>query len=182
MKKKIKLAKHNVSDYNRDYKDKYLYHELVLDPVSYKTISLIRELSLEEKFLLLLDRGMESQHIGLLYNLKPEVKRSFNKMYGHLAENGEFLFFERLESFKDDEQYADLMNAAMGLIKEKALDKAQIFFEEVLNRDPAFYYAVLGLGMIFDRKGQKNNAAEWYLKAFTAHPTKWLKSVATLYL
>ncbi|MHA1435745.1 MAG: hypothetical protein ACTSO7_18045, partial [Candidatus Heimdallarchaeota archaeon] len=154
VKKKISLAKHDVPDYDVKYKDKYLYHELVNDPMSYNTISLIRELSHEEKFLLLLDRGMESQHIALLYNLKPNVKKMLNKKYSHLAENGEFLFLDREKPFKDEQQYADLMNAGMAMIKEKAFDKAQLFFEQVLIRDPAFYFAVLGLGMLFDRKGQ----------------------------
>jgi len=175
--KKYKLAKHQVPDYDVQFKDKYLYHEMILDPLSFNTISLQRNLTQEEKFLLLLDRGMESQHIGLLYNLKDDKKQFFNEKYGELAENGKFFFFGKREPFKDKQQCNDIMNAAMALIQEKALKEAQKLFEEVLQHDSAFYHAILGLGMILDRFDQKNNAAEWYIKAYTIDPANWLTSV-----
>lgn len=76
-------------------------------------------------------------------------------------------------SFEQAEQLAEASNAVIDLVKSGQLDEAERAARDLLERYPEVHDGYDRLGMVYEARGQKREAAECYRKVldvFHAHP------------
>jgi len=165
-----KKAKELLENYNEKYKKKAILEIMYKDPDVIDTIIDNSDLSLDEKFLGLLDRGMPSQHIPLLLDIGEEpLEKILNDLIDHNEEE-EIVIFEKLDDPWTRDKIIKIMQEAMGQISRGEWAKAERNLTEILRRDKKYATAHFGMGVCSDMQGKKNTAAEWFKRAYILDP------------
>ncbi|MHA1122578.1 MAG: tetratricopeptide repeat protein [Candidatus Heimdallarchaeota archaeon] len=165
-----KKAKKLLEDYDEKYKKKAILEIMYKDPDALETIIDNSNLSLEEKFLSLLDRGMPSQHIPLLMDIGEEsIEEILNELKNHKKKE-EIIVFEKLNDPWTPDKIIKTMQEAMGQISRGDWGKAERNLIEILRRNSTYATAHFGMGVCSDMQGNKNLAAEWFKRAFIIDP------------
>jgi hypothetical protein len=161
-----KKTKWFLDDYNEKYKSKAILAIMYKDPSTVETIVDNEDLSLEEKFLGLLKRGMPSQHIPLLLDI---VGESLEEILKYLEEE-DIIIFEKLDDHWDQDRINNTMQEAMLLIGRGEWGQTEENLIGILRRDSTYATALFGMGVCTDMQGKKNLAAEWFKRAYLLDP------------
>ncbi|MBY8995516.1 MAG: hypothetical protein KGD59_13260 [Candidatus Heimdallarchaeota archaeon] len=103
-----KKTEWSLENYNEKYKKKAILAIMYKDPSVVETIVDNENLSIEEKFLGLLNRGMPSQHIPLLLDIVGETLKEVLMHQEDREIEGKIIIFEKL----DDPWTQDKINNA----------------------------------------------------------------------
>ncbi len=164
-----KKAKKLLEDYNEKYKKKAILEIMYKDPDAVETIIDNSNLSLEDKFLSLFDRGMPSQHIPLLLDIDEEsLEEILKDLKDHKKE--EIAFFEKINDPWEPDKVFKIMQEAMGQISRGEWEVAEGNLIEILRRDAKYGTAHFGMGVCADMQGKKNSAVEWFKRSFVLDP------------
>lgn len=164
-----KKAKKLLENYNEKYKKNAILEIMYKDPNVVETIIDFNNLSLEEKFLALLDRGMPSQHIPLLLDIGEEpLEELLNEVKKQKKE--EIIIFEKLDDPWTRDKIIEIIQEAMGQISRGEWREAEENLIGILRRNSTYATAHFGMGVCSDMQGKKNTAAEWFKRAFILDP------------
>ena len=165
-----KKAKELLEDYNEKYKKNAILEIMYKDPDVVDTIIDNSNLSLEEKFLILLDRGMPSQHIPLLLDIGEEPLEEILKQLEERKIEEETIIFEKLDDPWTQDKINNTMQEAMLLISRGEWGTAEENLIGILRRKTTYATAHFGMGVCMDMQGKKNSAAEWFKRAYLLDP------------
>jgi len=165
-----KKAKKLLENYNEKYKKKAILGIMYKDPDVVETIIDNSNLSLEEKFLSLLDRGMPSQHIPLLLDIGEEPIEEIIKDLINRKKKEEIIIFEKLNDPWTRDKIIEIIQEAMGQISRGEWREAEENLIGILRRNSTYATAHFGMGVCSDMQGKKNTAAEWFKRAFILDP------------
>lgn len=161
-----KKTEWSLENYNEKYKKKAILEIMYKDPNVIETIVDNSNLSLDEKFLGLLDRGIPSQHIPLLLDIGEEPLEKIVKDLKDHKKKEEIIIFEKLNDSWTRDKIIKIMQEAMGQISRGEWGKAERNLIEILRRNSTYATAHFGMGVCSDMQGKKNTAAEWFKRAF----------------
>jgi len=165
-KRKDRFAK--IPDYNEKYLLRLIYMDIRKDPRKFIAVNIIIGPSYEEKVKALLERGMPAHHIGLLLNIPENLMEKIEAKLLDI-ESG----FYRKKKNGDESLYRVYIQGAMALSQLDDWAGAQEQYIEILRMNPTYYLALVGMGMTNDKLGNKNQAVEWYLRAYNIDQFHW---------
>jgi len=166
LKQKDRFAK--IPDYNKKYSGRLIYPDILQDIRRFIAVNSIMGPSYTEKIEALLDRGMPPHHIGLLLNIPENMKEELEQKCGFIDTG-----FYRKKSGGNERLYRDLIQGIMVLLQLGSWASAQEEYITILRMNPTYYLALKGMGMTNDKLGNKNQAVEWYLRAYDIDSFHW---------
>ncbi|MHA1127214.1 MAG: tetratricopeptide repeat protein [Candidatus Heimdallarchaeota archaeon] len=157
-----------IPDYNSKYSGRLIYPEIMQNTTRFIAVNSIMGPSYQEKIEALLDRGMPPHHIGLLLNIPENMKEELEQKCGFIDTG-----FYRNKSGGNERLYSDLIQGIMVLLQLGSWASAQEEYIDILRMNPTYYLALIGMGMTNDKLGNKNQAVEWYLRAYDIDSFHW---------
>ena len=165
-KQKDRFAK--IPDYNDKYSRRLIYPDILQDPRKFIAVNIIIGPSFKEKIIALLEKGMPAHHIGLLLNIPENLK---DKLEEELLDCDTGFYGKKTGG--NNLLYRDIIQGAMILLQLNDWMGAQEQYITILRMNPTHFLALIGMGMTNDKLGNKNQAVEWYLRAYDIDQFHW---------